>query len=321
MNISRVQQDVLKATFGVEIEHDKNKLGDKLTEFSWVESNGRENTVIREDITKPTTLFKYLRRLCVLGEALGFEYDAGLEDSRAGSFHTHVDIPGTSVEAHDEDSEDEYDDDNVGVTELANANCLLAFATHMKRSEADVFRQAYEYRARLDVKGCDDSYDSSGAARETLPMNTKRYWICKNTGSTNDGTLENRLVENPAAYVNALLMPVIVSACVRGDDIHSAPVIDLEELNGRRPSDVEESIRDSMDFDGFMKDVLSVYGGLYGRLLTDQGPITNTYEKLPMAILYAALDGATQIEIHKEVVLPIFQNSRVFRGMLNKLSV
>jgi len=128
-------------------------------------------------------------------------------------------------------------------------------------------------------------------------------------------------MENPAGYVNALLMPIVLSAIDSGWNILSiSPTVDWGSLNGASPETMQDVVRSNMDFDGFMAHVLAVYGGLYGKLLQDTGPITNTYERLPMAILYAAMDGATQIEMHKEVVLPVFQNSCVFRSMLNKLS-
>jgi len=287
-----VKNAVKEATFGVEIEYNESEHPSfNSGEWSWLESNGHENIVIRERCTKPTTLFKHLRRQCMITELLGHQYDTGNDDPRAGSLHTHVQI--SSVDNND--------------VELEQLNPLLAFADHMKRTSEDVFRDAYDYRARLDVQEHDDQYEEHD---EVLPEDTKRYWICHNTGVD---TIENRLVESAASYVNTLLMPLVIY-----DIGYSVSQDVVRELNGERPSVVAKGVRDSFDYTGFMCDAITVYSELNGELLSDTGPKTDTYEALPVRILSAALGGATSIEIHKQVVLPVFEDSRVFRNMIGR---
>jgi len=301
--VKKVREDVKCATFGCEVEFSKEENHNfSHHTFSWLDWQCDENHTIAEVVTEPTTLFKYLRRLAALGELLDFDYVVGEDDAYAGSQHSHVAIPGTSL-ATDRNR-------------LEAMNMLLCFADQMKRTDKDRFRTAVEYRARLDTVDADDDWGTN--AEKSLPRNTKRYWVC----AKDHGGVEVRLNENPAAYVLALLEPVCLSLAIRAPGTFSIDQDEVAEMRDESPSSITHAARRAAgNYKGFCQFALSVYAGMYGDLLTDTGPLTNRYEKLPVQILQAAIDGKSHIEIHKDIVLPVMSESRVFRSMMRKASV
>jgi len=308
--LSTALNNVRNGKFGLELEYNNARYPDIAGRSpNWLLAHGWENSIIRELGTSAAGIIQHIRRMAVLGTVLEDEHCEGHDDPRAGSVHMHYSLP---------------DNESHRGWQHIDALPLLCFATHMRRDpDDDYFRDAVGYRCRLNVE------------YRKLPCDTKRYWVCNNTGPGSAGTLENRLNETTKSYVPLLFMPLlsVFKRIVEESATNQTLVVDgfTDHVGHHDESvssfSVEAAARKAIGrlgdklggYEGMLDIAIDVYAEARGSLYGHNGPKSQAIQDLPVAILEAARDGADQFDIHDAIVVPAFAQSALFGGMVERL--